>query len=234
MIKLVYGLRTETFDIHRPATDKMFYFSFYLGRTGRVIGTIISCFTFITYQFASTLRAVSNESHFIANHYTGIFVYTNNLWNNFTAFLYIYHIANVKIESFNNICIMERGAFYHCSRQLHRVKIGNRSNGSRTPYLISHFVQAGTCPFCLKLIGNSPTGRLGCITKITLLTQRIDFQYNTIRSNRKIFTLGIPISDKLKYLFQCFTLACNIRYLKAPFFYFFQIFVMAVIRQVFT
>jgi len=175
---------------------------------------------------------MSNKLYFVTYHNTGVFVHTYNLWNNLTAFFYIYHITNMQIQPFYDVGIMERSTLYHGSGQLYRIQIGHRSHSTCSPHLIGHLVQAGKCLFGLKLVCNGPSGWFCRKTQITLLSQRIHFQYYSIRSYRQILTLHIPVFDKIKNFLQCFAFASEIGNFKSPFLSFFQIFIMTVARQI--
>ena len=60
---------------------------------------------------------MGDELHFFTYHHTpGIFVYSGNFGYDFATFFYINHIADMQVEPFNDIRIMQRGAFYDCTR----------------------------------------------------------------------------------------------------------------------
>ena len=234
LIKLVDGFRAQSINIHRFATHEMLYLALDLRRTSRIIGAIMRRFALIACQRATTFRTFVDETDLIAYHETGIHIHTYNLRDDFTALFYIHHITNVQVEPFNDIGIVQGSTLHHRTGQLDRIEIGHWRNGTGASYLISHHIQSGACPFCLELIGYGPTGRLGRIPQIALLTEGIDLQNDTIRCHRKVLPFHIPIANKLQHFFQCSTFPHDIADLKAPSGSRLHILVMAVARQILT
>ena len=232
LIELVDGFRAQSVNIHRFATHEMLYLALDLRRTCRIIGAIMGRFALITCQRTAAFRTFVDETDLIAYHKTGIHIHTYNLRNDFAALFHINHIANMQVESFDDVGIMQGSTFHHRTGQLNRIQIGHRCYSTSTSDLICHHIQSGACPFCLELVGYRPTGRLGCISQIALLTEGIDLQNDTIRRHRKVLPFYIPIADKLQYFFQGSTLAHDIADLKAPCGSCLHILVMSVARQI--
>ena len=102
-------------------------------------------------------------------HTAGILIDSGYFWDDFTAFFHIHHVAYMQVQSFDNICIVQRGTFHNGAGQLHGVQIGNRSHCTGTSYLIGDFVQPCQCTFCLKFVCDGPSGGLRCESQILLL-----------------------------------------------------------------
>ena len=234
LIELVDRFRAQSVDVHRLTAHEMFNLTLDLRRTCRIIGTIMGRFAFVTCQRAATFRTFIDETDLITHHKTGIHIHSNNLRNDFAALFHIHHIADVQVEPFNDVGIVQRSTLHHRTCQLNRIQIGHRCYGTCTSYLISYQIQTGTSSFSLEFISNSPTGRLGGISQITLLTSRVDLQNDTIRCYGKVLTFQIPITDKLQHLFQGSTPAHDIADLETPTGSSLHIFVMTIGRKVFT
>ena len=234
LIELINSFSTQSVDVHGFTANIMFDFSFNLWWTGSIIRTIMGRLALISCQRATTFRTTGNKTNFVAQHETSFLIHSHNLRNDFTPLFHIHHITQTQIQSFNNVSIVQGSTFDHRSGQLNRFQISHRSYGTGTPYLIGYHIQTGTCTFCLEFIGNCPTRRLGRIPQITLLTERIDLQDNTISSHRKILALHIPITDKFKHLFQRATLSHDVTHLESPFRSGLHILVMPVTRKVLT
>ena len=202
-----------------------------LRRTRRIIGTIMRRFALITGQRTSTFRTFGDETNLVAQHETGFLIHPNNLRNDFSSLFHIYHIPQTQIQTFDDVGIMQGSTLHYRTRQLHRIEIGYRRNGSCTAHLIGNAVQTSTSAFCLELVSDCPTGRLGRITQIPLLTERIYFQNDTIRRYRKVLTLHIPITDEVKHLLQRSTLAHDVADLESPLGSQLHVFIMSVTRK---
>ena len=158
LIELVDGFRAKPINIHRLPADKMLDFSLDLRRTGRIVGAIMGCFTFIACQRATTFGTLVDEAHLIAHQETGIHIHAYNLRDDFASLFHIHHIADVEVKPLDDVGIVQGSPLHHRTGQLHGVEIGHRSDGSRTTYLISHLIQASTCSFGLKFISDGPSG----------------------------------------------------------------------------
>ena len=134
-IQIFYRFRTDIY-IHGAAGNEMFDTTFNLRRTTGFIRTIMGRLPFRTIQRRTAFRASLDKSNFrTQQHRTGIDIDTNDLRNDLSAFFYIYIISQMQIQSFNNICVMQRGTFDGRPSQQYRFQIGNRSNCPCASYL---------------------------------------------------------------------------------------------------
>ena len=123
----------------------------------------------------------------------------------------------MQVELSDDISIVKGCSPHNGSRKLHWVHVCHRSNGTSPANLISHLVQTRTCTFCLKLVGNGPPWRFCGKSQMTLLSQRIHFEHDTISGNWQILTFHIPIIDKLLNIRQRLAQLHPLRDFKSPF-----------------
>ena len=187
------------------------------------------CFALETHQFSPTFRTILDELHLLHARLSLVFIDTHHLGDDFTTFLHIHHVANVKIKFLHHIGIVERGAFHNRTCQLHRVHVRNRSHSTRSSHLISHFVEPRTSPFCFKFIGNSPARTLCRITQMALLTQRVHFQHDAIRRHRQVLAFLVPIVDECQHLLNGLALLHALRNLESPRGSFLQVLIMETV-----
>ena len=216
LIELVDSFRAQSFYIHSPTADKMLNLAFYLWRTCCFICAVISRFIFVTNQRTATFWAMCDKLDFFTSCRTSRQFHSCYFRDNLPSFFHIHHVSDMKVERSDDVGIMKRGTANYSTRKLNRIQIGHRSNRTSSSYLISNFFEFGKCTFCLKLIGNCPTGRFCRIAQISLLAKRVYFQYDTVGCNRKVFAFYIPIINKIEYLLQGTCLTRNMRNLKAP------------------
>ena len=200
LIKLVNSLRTEAFYVHGSAADEVLYLTLYLRRTSCFVRTIESGFVFVSDKLASALRTVSDELYLFRISAARIDVYSRDFRDNLAALFYVYHIADMEVERRYDVGIMKRRASYGGTRELYRVKICHGRYRSGTSHLISHLVQSGQCSFGLEFISYCPSRRLGGVTQIALLAQRVYLKHYAIGCHRKVLSLYVPIVDEIEYL----------------------------------
>ena len=194
----------------------------------------MSSLSFVTNQFSATFWTMRDKMHLFTGLTTCIGVYAHYFRDYLPSFFHVNHVPDMKIQTRNDIGIMQRSTFDDCSSQLNGIQIGYRSHCTRPSYLISHLIQSGTSTFSLELVCDSPARRLSSQSKTLLLTGRIDFQNNTICCDREILSFCIPVVYIAHYFLQRTAFTHVLRNLKAPFPGFHQIFVMTVMRQLLT
>ena len=141
-----------------------------LRRTTRIVRTVMSGLAFIAHQLSATFRTMGDELHRLCDDGTLVEIHPHDLRNDLPTLLHIDIVADMQVETADEILVVQCGAFHRCSCQLHRVHIGHWRNRPSTSYLISHLIQSGTSPFCLELIGNGPTRTLSRESQGTLLS----------------------------------------------------------------
>ena len=139
--------------------------SFDLWRTTCIVRTIPSRLTFISHQGRATLRTTLNELHRLCDNRTLVDIHTHDLRDNLAAFLHIHIIADMQVETLDEVLIIQRSALHCRTCQLHRIHVCHRRHSTSTSHLIRHLIQTGTDALCLELIGNGPTWTLGCKSK---------------------------------------------------------------------
>ena len=140
LIELVDGFRSQSFDVHGTAADEMLDF-----------------------------RTVCDESYLLASFRTCVLIHSRNLRNDFAALFHVHHIAQMQVERFDDVGIVERCTFHHRTRKLNRFQIGHGGYRSRTSHLICHLQQFGASLFRLKFISDGPARRLGREAQVALL-----------------------------------------------------------------
>ena len=105
-VKCFDSFRTQTFNIHRLPADKMLNFTNYLGRTCFIIGAVMYRFAFLADQLTATFRTYIRIDNGLGILLALQRIYGYNLGDNLTAFFYQNGIMNMKIKSFNFICIV--------------------------------------------------------------------------------------------------------------------------------
>ena len=215
-IILINRFWSKRIDIHRLARDKMFYAAFDLRRTSRVIGAIVRCLALISHQFGTTLRTMGDELYTLGNDGTLVSIHPHDFRYDLSAFLHIDIIADVKVETADEIFIIQCGTFHGCASQQDRIHVRYRGNGTRSTHLIGHRVQPCQRSLCLEFIGNSPSRTLGSITKSTLLTQGVYFENDTVGGNGQVFAFCIPVFDEFENLLKGFHLTHSLTDFESP------------------
>ena len=160
VVEILDRLRPHV-NIHGTPRREMFYPAFYLRGTTGLVGTIVRGLAFGTNQQSSAFRTFRNETHLFALHKATCFdIHTYYFRNDFPAFLYKYLVADMQIQPFDNIRVMERCPFDYGTRQQHRLEIRHRRDSSRAPYLERDGVQPRPLPLCLELVSDCPAGIL--------------------------------------------------------------------------
>ena len=195
----------------------------------------MGCLAFEPHQRCAALGAAGDKLYLFAQQYAaGIGVHTRYLGDDFTAFFNIDHVADVQVEAFDDVGIVERGAFYDGSRQLHGVQIGHWRDGTRTAHLVAHLVEPCQRAFGLELVGDGPAGRLGRVAQVLLLAQAVHLQHDAVGGHGQVLAFRVPIVDVVEHFLQGAGLLHVLRYLEAPLRRLLQAFVVAVGGQVFA
>ena len=233
-IVIIHRLRTKRIYVHRLAGYKVLYAAFYLWRTTCIVGAIPRSLALVANKRCSAFRTTLDELYWLGDDGALVDVNTHNLWDNLATFLHIYVITYMQVETLYKILVVQCGALYCGTSQLHRIHIGHRGDGSSTTNLIGYLVQAGANPLSLKLIGDGPSWTLGCKAQSTLLSQRIYFQHNAICSYRQLFALCVPVVDEVVNLLQRLYLLHTLRNLESPTASHLEILKMPLSRQFFA
>ena len=167
----------------------MLYLALYLRRTGCVVGTVMGSLAIDAYKRSAALRALGDEEHLLAQHETRTGIHSSYLRNYLTAFLYIDHVAYVKVEFLYYVGIMQRCALYYSSGKLYRVEVCDRCHHTSAAYLIGNLVKTCDRPLGLELVRYCPTRRLCRVAQVLLLTERIHLQNNTVCCKRQVLAL---------------------------------------------
>ncbi len=104
---VVHRLRPERTDVHRVATDKVFYATFQLGRAGRVVRTIGGCLTFVAHQAGPAFRTVLDERHGRRPGLPCRRIDTHHLGNDFTGLLHVNPIALMEVELPHDVLVVQ-------------------------------------------------------------------------------------------------------------------------------
>ena len=180
----------------------MLYFALDLGWTSRVIRTIPCSLSFAANQGFIAFRTGCHKHHRPSHWVPLAFVDTNNFRDNLATLFDHYLVAQMQVEASYDISIMQGSTFYAGTGKLHRLKIGNRGNGTGSTDLVGDRQESGNCLLSLKFIGNRPAGRFGGVSKHFLLLERIYLDDHAIGGNRESETLFVPkfqvIPDLLK------------------------------------
>ena len=169
-IVIIHRLRPQRIDIHGLSRDEMLDATLDLRRTTRIVRTVMGGLAFIAHQLSATFRTMGDELHRLCDDGTLVEIHPHDLRDDLPTLLHIDIIADMQVETADEILVVQRGAFHGCSCQLHRVHIGHWRYCSCTPHLISHLIQSGAGPFSLELIGNGPPRTLCRETQGTLLS----------------------------------------------------------------
>ena len=152
----------------------------------------------------------------------------DNLWYNLTTLFHVHIISYMQIKLFYKIFVIQCCTSYRSTRYLNFIKTCYRSNLSSTPNLIFYINKLCTCTFSLKFICDCPSRTFCCISQQSLLSERIYFQYNTVRCNRQILAFNIPIFYIIIYFIQRTHFAHSVTNLKPPLCRFLHIFILAI------
>ena len=166
----VNRLWTKRHDVHGLSRDEMLDTPLNLRRTTRIVRTVMGSLAFIAHQLSAAFRTMGDELNWLCDDGTPVEIHPHDLRDDLPTLLHIDIVADVQVETADEILVVQCGAFHGCSCQLHRVHIGHWRNRSCTPHLISHLIQSGTSPFRLELIGNGPPRTLSCESQGTLLS----------------------------------------------------------------
>ena len=210
----------------------MLYASLYLWRTTRIVRTVVGSLAFVSHKRSSTFRTSLDELNRHCILLTFLYSYAYNLGYNLTTFLYIHIITDMQIKATDEILIVQCGTLYDSTSQLYGVHIGYRSHSTGSSDLIGDFIESCASPFGLKLICYCPTRRLGCISKSTLLAQRIHLQHYAIGSYRQVLSLGVPIVYELVYFLKTAYLLHTLRNFESPMSRSLQILIVSFSRKI--
>ena len=194
----------------------MSYASFQLRRATRLIGTIMRSLTVDTHKRRSALGTTLYEAHLIAHQQTHIKVDTRYFGDNLTTLFHKHRITYMKVEFLYYIGIVQRCPAHNRTREQHRIEIRDRSNHTCASYLIGNLIESRSSLLGLKLVCNGPTGRLGCVTKMLLLTQGVHLEHYTVCCKGQFLALYIHCIYKIENLVERVAFACSVRYFEAP------------------
>ena len=161
-------------------------------------------------------------------------LFPNYLRNNLASLFHQHTIAYMKVETGHHIGIVEGCPANLSASQLYRIHVSDRRNSPGSADLKDNLPECCLCLFCLELIGNRPSRTLGCHAKALLLSQRIDFQHDTIGCDRQVTTFLVPIIDILIHFFQSADQPHVLAYLKAPSGRSFEVLIVTIARNAFA
>ena len=115
------------------------------------------------------------------------------LGNDLPTLLHQHSITHMQMQLCHEIGIVQSGSAYLRTGQMHRIHIGNGSDGACASHLKHHLAQYGLLLLCLELIGNSPSGALGRHTQGTLLRQGVYLEHDAVCGHRQIPAFCIPV-----------------------------------------
>ena len=209
----------------------MLYATLYLRRTSRVVRAVVDSLVFIANKGSAAFWTSVYESYGFGIIRSFFHCHSYNLRNNLSSLFHVYVVADMKIEAAYEVLVVKCSTLHYSSSQLHGVHVCHRRYGSGATYLIRYAIEAGACTFRLKLIGDSPTRRLGCIAQCLLLSDGVDLQDDAVRSNGQILTFRVPIAYIVVNLLQRFGLLHTLRNLESPLSGSLQILVVTVCRE---
>ena len=224
----IHRLGTQRHDVHRLTRDEMFYAPLYLRRTTAVVGTVVNGLALVAHQRRTAFRAACDELYGLCDDGTLVDIHPHNLGDDLAAFLHIDIVADVQVETLDEVLVVQRGALHRGASQLHGFHVGNGGNGSRASYLIGHFIQPRTGPFGLELIGDGPSRRLGRESQVPLLALGVHLQHDAVGGHRQVLALLVPVVDEIVNLLQGLHLLHPLRDFEAPRLCRHQVFIMAV------
>ena len=164
-VVLVNGLRAQRVDVHGLARNEVLDASLDLRCAARVVGTVPGCLALVAHQRRAALRTALRKLHGLGNDGALVDVYANNLGDNLAALLNVHHVADMQVEATDEVLVVQRGTPHGGACQLYGLHVGNGRHGTRASHLVGDLQQSGTLALGLELIGNGPSGRLGCITE---------------------------------------------------------------------
>ena len=230
----VHRLGAQRHDVHGPPGDEMLDSPLDLRRTTAVVRTIVNGLALIAHQRRAAFGTARDELHRLCDDGTLVDVHPHDLRDNLATLLHIHIVADMQVKTLDEVLVVQRGTLHGGSSQLHGFHVGYRGYGSRTPHLISHFVQPCAGPFGLELIGNGPSRRLGRESQMPLLAQRGHLQHDAVGGHRQVLALLVPVVDEVVNLLQGLHLLHPLRNLEAPRLGRHQVLVMSVTGNILT
>ena len=212
----------------------MLYATLYLRWAARIIRTIMRSFALVTHKRSAALRAAVNKLHGLCLSRTLRYINAYNLRDNLSTLLNVDVIADMQVEVLDKVLIVKRSTLHHCTGKSHGIHVSHRRYGACSTYLERHTLKTCRSLLSLELISNSPTRRLGCITQVLLLTERIYLKHDSVGSHRQVLALNVPIVYEVVYLLKLLHLAHTLRYLESPLRSLSQVLEMTVRRQSLT
>ena len=225
---VIDGFRSEGVDVHGLAGDEVLDTSLDLRWTAHIVRTIVGSLSFHPHEGSPALRTNGDKPHGLCIRIAPSSVHADNLGDDLPTLFHIDIISDMKVESPDEILIVEGGSLHCCACQQHGLHVGHGSDGSRAPYLVRHLTQTGTGPFRLVFVGDGPTWALGGESQDALLAQRVHLEHDAIGGHGQVTPLGIPVADEVKDFLQGFHLPHPLTDFEPPFPGSLQILVMAV------
>jgi len=132
-----------------------------LRRTVQVVGTVVVGFTLVAHQGGGAFRTFLRERH--NGSITGTLpgINTNNLGDDLATLFNYNTVTIVKPQELYLVTVMQRGAPDGCPGKLHRTKIGNGGDITRSPHLEIDREQLCDSLLCGIFVCYGPAGGFG-------------------------------------------------------------------------
>ena len=96
----------------------------------------------------------------------------------------------------HRVAAQQGGALDDGAGQKDWVHIGDGCDGSSASYLVGDLIEACACSLGLELVGYCPSGALGCVAEMFLLSDRVDFEDYAVGGYGEVFALCVPVVDE--------------------------------------
>ena len=232
LIVFVDNLLAKAKDIHSLARHEMLYLALYLRRASCVIRTIVASLAGIAHKGRATFGAMCGKGYRSGIRLSAVFSHSHYLRDYLAALFHIHEVAFVKIETLDEVLIVECGASDCSSGKMHGVHICHGSDGACATHLICHLEQACAGALRLVFVCYGPSRRLGRHAERTLLAQGVDLEHYAVGGHGQILALRVPIGYKLHYLLQSLHLLHSLRHLESPPAASHKVLVMSVFGQI--
>ena len=160
-IVVVDGFRPQRVDVHGTTGNEVLDAPLDLRRATCIVRAVPGRLSLIADEWRAAFGTALDELYGLGDDRPLVDVHPNYFRNDLASLFHIDIIADMQVETLDEVLVVERGPLHGRTRQLHGIHIGHGRDGTSTPHLIGHLVQSGADALGLELIGDGPAGTLG-------------------------------------------------------------------------